>query len=38
MLLKDKNAELVRNIENMQNREEVNIEDAILPSCPLYKQ
>ena len=23
MLLKDKNAELVRNIENMQNREEV---------------
>lgn len=38
MLLKAKNEELTKSIDSMQSREEVSIEDAILPSCPLYKQ
>jgi hypothetical protein len=37
-LLNDKNQEIEDTLRRMQNREEVAIDDVIVPAAPVYKQ
>ena len=37
-ILKHKDEEITKAIQNMTVEEEVNIDEAIVASCPLYKQ
>ena len=38
MLLKEKDDELTAVLEKMDNTEEVQIDDAVTPTAPLYRQ
>ena len=37
-MLKEKDVEIKEVLRKMENREEVNIDDAVVPTAPLYKQ
>ena len=38
MLLREKDDEMQQVIEKMESRGEVNVDEAVIPSAPLYKQ
>ena len=38
MLLQEKDEEIQQVIQKMENRGDVNVDEAVIPSAPLYKQ